>query len=129
MAIQIEAILELAIPHLHPMPYLSSLGNLLMEVNLLCSYFMGGFCVSRFSPPSGLLLLLFQTASLEPRDALDFNELSSVRKIAVLLDLLIVIIIIILPFDEEGSKGMMRDCFFYTSLCHEITLLTSEVVH
>ena len=128
MAIQIEAILELAIPHLHPMPYLSSLGNLLMVVNLLCSYFMGGFCVSRLSPPSGLLLL-FQTASLEPRDALDFNELSSVRKIAVLLDLLIVIIIIILPFDEEGSKGMMRDCFFYTSLCHEITLLTSKLVH
>ena len=129
MAIQIEAILELAIPHLHPMPYLSSLGNLLMVVNLLCSYFMGGFCVSRLSPPSGLLLLHFQTASLEPRDALDFNELSSVRKIAVLLDLLIVIIIIILPFDEEGSKGMMRDCFFYTSLCHEITLLTSKLVH
>ena len=86
--------------------------------------------MSRLSPPSGLLLLLFQTASLEPRDALDFNELSSVRKIAVLLDLLIVIIIIIiLPFDEEGSKGMMRDCFFYTSLCHEITLLTSKLVH
>ena len=84
--------------------------------------------MSRLSPPSGLLLLLFQTASLEPRDALDFNELSSVRKIAVLLDLLIVIIII-LPFDEEGSKGMMRDCFFYTSLCHEITLLTSKLVY
>ena len=107
MAIQIEAILELAIPHLHPMPYLSSLGNLLMEVNLLCSYFMGGFCVSRLSPPSGLLLL-FQTASLEPRDALDFNELSSVRKIAVVHSHTL-----LFPFD---GGGMMRDC--YTSLWH-----------